>query len=79
MFSKLYDSITLSTMSRWTKEYKCINAVQNRACRFFLGVGKYAPNNAVNGDIGWIPFGQTMDLCCKNLLPLKEYARRENN
>ena len=25
------------------------------------------------------PFSQTMDLCCKNLLPLKEYARRENN
>ena len=22
---------------------------------FFLGVGKYAPNNAVNGDMGWIP------------------------
>ena len=20
-----------------------------------LGVGKYAPNNAVNGDMGWIP------------------------
>ena len=38
-----------------TKEYSCINAVQNRACRFFLGVGKYAPNNAVNGDMGWIP------------------------
>ena len=22
---------------------------------FFLGVGKYGPNNAVNGDMGWIP------------------------
>ena len=54
MFSKLYDRIVWSTI-RGTKEYLCINAVQNRACRFFLGVGKYAPNNAVNGDMGWIP------------------------
>ena len=38
-----------------TKEYTCINAVQNRACRFFLGVGKYASINAVNGDMGWMP------------------------
>ena len=60
VFSKLYDSIVSSTISYgaciWgTKEYSCINAVQNRACRFFLGVGKYAPNNAVNRDMGWIP------------------------
>ena len=59
MFSKLYDSIVWSTISYgaciWgTKEYSCVNAVQNRACRFFLGVGKYAQNNAVNGDMGWI-------------------------
>ena len=59
VFSKLYDSIVWSTISYgaciWgTNEYSCINAVQNRACRFFLGVGKYAPNNAVNGDMGWI-------------------------
>ena len=37
------------------KEFSCINAVQNRACRFFLGVGKYAPNNGVSGDMGWKP------------------------
>lgn len=24
-----------------------------RACRFYLGVGKYTPNAAVQGDIGW--------------------------
>ena len=32
-----------------------INAVQNRACRFYLGLGKYAPNAAVNRDTGWLP------------------------
>ena len=27
--------------------------MQNRALRFFLGVGRYTPNAAVNGDTGW--------------------------
>ena len=38
-----------------TQEYSCINSVQHRACRFFLGVGKFTPNAAVEGDMGWIP------------------------
>lgn len=29
------------------KEYSCINAVQNRTIRFYLGISKYTPNNAV--------------------------------
>ena len=36
-----------------TKPYTCISAVQNRACRYYLGLGRYAPNTAVNGDMGW--------------------------
>lgn len=60
VYTKLYDTIVWPTINYgaciWgTKEYSCINAVQNRACRFFLGVGKYAPNNGVNGDMGWMP------------------------
>jgi hypothetical protein len=42
--------------------YKCliyikisINAVQNRAMRLFMGVGKYTPNDAIAGDMGWKP------------------------
>ena len=38
-----------------TKSYSCINAVQNRAMRFFLGTGKYMPNAAIYGDMGWQP------------------------
>ncbi len=38
-----------------TREYSCINAIQNRAARFFMGLGRYAPNIAVNGDMGWKP------------------------
>ena len=36
-----------------TKPVSSISVVQNRECRFFLGLGRYAPNAAVNGDLGW--------------------------
>ena len=57
-FSKLYDALVLSIINYgsavWgTREYSVINAVHNRACRFFLGVGKYTPSAAVQGDMGW--------------------------
>ena len=35
------------------KDYSCINEVFNRACRFYLGIGKYTTNAAVQGDMGW--------------------------
>jgi hypothetical protein len=59
-FTKLYDSTVWATISYgaaiWgTAEFSCINAVQNRACRYFLGVGKYTPNAAVSGEMGWLP------------------------
>ena len=34
------------------KTYSCINADQNRAMGFFLGVGNYTSNAVVSGDIG---------------------------
>ena len=45
-FTKLYDALVLSIINYgsaiWgAKEYSIINSVHNRACRFFLGVGKY--------------------------------------
>lgn len=62
VFTKLYDSlvcpVVLYGADIWgTKSYSCINAVQNRAARYFLSVGRYTPNAAVNGDIGWRPIG----------------------
>ena len=35
------------------REFSYIDAVQNRAERCFMGVGRYTPNAAVNGDMGW--------------------------
>ena len=34
-----------------------IDTVQNRAIRFYLGVHAFAPNLAVNGDMGWVSSG----------------------
>ena len=60
VFKKLFDSLVWSVISYgaaiWgTKSYSCINAVQNRAMRFYLGTGKYTPTAALFGDMGWIP------------------------
>ena len=41
----------------------CINAVQNRACRYFLGLGRYAPNAAINGDMGWLSPEHSQWMC----------------
>ena len=60
VFTKLYDSIVWPVIAYgaavWGhKDFSCISAVQNRAMRFFLGVGKYTPTVAVQGEMGWIP------------------------
>ena len=45
-FSKCYDAIEQSTLNYGapiyydTSAFSCIDAVQNRACRYFLGLGK---------------------------------------
>ena len=41
---------------RGFKSYTEIDSVQNRAIRYFLGVHRFTPNLAINGDIGWLSF-----------------------
>ncbi len=58
VFTKLYDSLVAPVIEYavaiWGhRDYSCISAVQNRACRFFMGLSKFAPNSAANGDMGW--------------------------
>ncbi len=57
-FSKLHDGLVQSVIDYgaaiWgVRDYSCISAVHNRAARFFLGVGRYTPNAAVWGEMGW--------------------------
>ena len=56
--TKLYESMVLPVIAYgaavWDdKTNSCINAVKNRAMRFFLGVGKYTLNAAASGDMRW--------------------------
>ncbi|XP_053395610.1 uncharacterized protein LOC128555864 [Mercenaria mercenaria] len=60
VFSKLYDSLVWPVIaygaSIWgERSYSCVDAIQHRAIRFFLGVGRYTPTGAVSGDMGWTP------------------------
>ena len=60
VYTKLYNTLVWPVINYgaaiWgTRTYSCIDAVHNRAMRFFLGVGKYTPNAAVAGEMVWIP------------------------
>ena len=59
-YSKLFENMVMSIISYsaavWgTKDFQCVNSVQLKAARFFLGVGRYTPNSRVLGDVGWDP------------------------
>ena len=60
VFTKLYNATVLSVINYgsaiWgTNTFSCIEAIHNRAMRFYLGTGKYTPNAALIGDMGWEP------------------------
>ena len=60
VFTKLYDSVVWPVIAYgaaiWgTRSFSCIEAVHNRAMRYFMGVGRYTPSAALVGDMGWIP------------------------
>lgn len=58
VYTKLYTSLVEPVLfygsGIWgLTDYGKINTVQNKACRYFLGVGKNAANVATQGDMGW--------------------------
>lgn len=58
VFTKLYNSLVQPIIDYgaciWGyRSYTCIEAVQNRALRYFLRVGKRTPIAAMQGDMGW--------------------------
>lgn len=38
-----------------TTVHLCVKRVNHRAVRFYLGLGKYAPNLAINSYVRWTP------------------------
>lgn len=60
VYNKLYNSIVWPVVAYgaaiWgNKRFSCINAIENRAMRFYLGVGKYTPFTVVVGYMEWQP------------------------
>ena len=58
VFTALYDSLIQPILTYgagiWgLYEHKCLNTIQNRACRFFLGATCKTSNIATRGDMGW--------------------------
>ena len=58
VFSQLFDCLVQPILdygsSIWGHcNFSHINTIQHRASRYFLGVGRYTPNNAVLGEMGW--------------------------
>ena len=58
VYNKLYDALAWPIIAYgaavWgDRSYSCIKAIQNRAMRFYLGVGRYTPSAGVAGDMGW--------------------------
>ncbi len=52
VFTQFYDILIQPIINYeatiWShKEFSCISAVQHRASRFYLGLGKYAPNTPI--------------------------------
>ena len=59
-YEKLFNACVVPILdyhsSVWSyKDYSAIESVQNRSLRYFLGVHRFAPKLAINGDVGWLP------------------------
>ena len=73
VYSKLYTTIVEPILfyasGIWgTKQHAVINAVQNKAQRFLLAVGRNTSNAAVRGDIGWSSCKIKQDIACVRLM-----------
>ena len=54
LFQSYVDPILTYVSGVWgAKKFSFPDAIQNRAIRMFLGVHRFAPNLAINGDMGW--------------------------
>ncbi len=57
------------------QELSCISAIQNRACRYFMGVSKYTPNAAVQEGHGLENSrSQTKFVCAKTVAKAHKYG-----
>lgn len=69
LYNSMVDPILMYGSAVWgTKSINVINTVQNKACKFFLSVGKNTSNLASRGDMGWISCLNKQRISCIRLL-----------
>ena len=69
MYNSMVEPVLMYGSGIWgTKSYSVINAVQNKAAKYFLSVGKNTSNIAVTGDIGWTSCLNKQRISCVRLL-----------
>ena len=78
VYNKLYDALVWPVIAYgadvWgDRPYSCIEAIQNQAMRFYLGVSRYTPSAGVAGDMGWTP---TFIRQWKSVLPNSRINKR---
>lgn len=78
VYTKLYDSLVWSIVAYgaaiWgTQSFSCIEAVQNRAMRAFLGTPRNTPSAAMAGDMAWQP------VCVRQLTGVSKFWFRLNH
>ncbi len=80
LYNALVQPVTDYGTGIWgTKNFSCINSVQHRACHVFLGVGKYTPNVAVDGEIALsFPQQRTWTVVTRLLCRLSNMENRLN-
>ena len=72
VYTKLFDSLVWSIVAYgaaiWgTQTYSCIEAVQHRAMRVFLGTTRNTPSAAMAGDMAWQP------VCVRQIIAVSNY------
>ena len=69
LYNTIVEPILLYGGGVWGfKNFRCVSAVQNRACKFFLNVGKYSSNLSSRGDMGWTSCKIKLQKSCLRLL-----------
>ena len=68
LFESSVDPIVLYGAGIWgTKRFTYSDSIQNRAQRMFLGVHRYACNEAVNAEMGWRAMFSKQKMCVLRL------------
>ena len=55
VYKKLIDSVLFYCAGIWgNRKFSKVESIINKACRYFLGVSKNAPNVSSKGNMGWV-------------------------